>query len=62
LIYVAAGPTVYALRDDGAHASVVWTFTAGAGVLGLAIGDGVLYATAKDQRLYAIEDDPTAGP
>jgi outer membrane protein assembly factor BamB len=55
-IYVAAGKTVYAFQDNGTNATIIWQATLGGVVLGLSIGDGVLYATVNDHKLYQLQD------
>jgi hypothetical protein len=57
-VYVAAGKTVYGFRDDGDHATKLWSYRTGGVVLGLSLGQNALFATANDHKLYKLEDQP----
>jgi outer membrane protein assembly factor BamB len=53
-VYAAFGKLVYALNPTtGAE---IWPepFRLGGDAISLAVGDGVLYVTAKDYKLYAL--------
>jgi outer membrane protein assembly factor BamB len=56
-IYVAARRTVYAFRDDGDRATMLWSYRTVGVVLGLSLGTNALFVTANDQKLYKLEDD-----
>ncbi|HZR82008.1 MAG TPA: PQQ-binding-like beta-propeller repeat protein [Candidatus Binatia bacterium] len=58
-LYAAIGPQIYGFDPAAANpASPKWRFTLPADAISLSLGDGVLYVSAKNAKLYAL----TAGP
>jgi len=58
-VYAAIGDDVYAFNPASAQpANAVWHHVLPADAISLALGDGVLYVSAKNARLYALVEGP----
>jgi hypothetical protein len=59
LVYAAIGSDVYGFDPAAANpGSPKWQFTLPADAISLMVGEGVLYVSAKNARLYALTPAP----
>jgi outer membrane protein assembly factor BamB len=56
LVYMAIGKDVYAFDPASANPAAAprWHFVVGDDVISMAVGDGVLYVSARDAKVYAL--------
>jgi hypothetical protein len=60
LVYAAIGPNVFAFDPAVANPATTprWQYTLGDDAISLAVGEGALYVSAKDSKVYALVPGP----